>query len=146
MPVLGTLGEVLRVGDLGSGAALKLVANSMLSMVTVAGAELLAAAERTGLDPEIAFSTLTRFAPALAGRRDGYLHGRHSPAMFTVRDLLKDLDLSLGLFHRAGATTPLTALVRELVADSARTAAALDISAITSHYAPESRPAEVGSR
>jgi 3-hydroxyisobutyrate dehydrogenase/2-hydroxy-3-oxopropionate reductase len=146
MPVLQTLGEVQRVGDLGSGAALKLVANSMLGMVTVAGAELLAAAERTGLDPDVAFSTLARYAPGLAGRRDGYLHGHHSPAMFALRDLLKDLDLGLGLFHRSGATTPLTALVRELVADSARTAAALDISAITSRYATESRAAEVGSR
>ena len=96
--------------------------------------------------PVVAFSTLARYAPGLTGRRDGYLHGHHSPAMFALRDLLKDLDLGLGLFHRSGATTPLTALVRELVADSARTAAALDISAITSRYATESRPAEVGTQ
>src|SRR5207237_8389043 len=106
----------------------------------------LAAADRTGRPPGTAYPPRAMYAPGLTGRRDGYLHGHHSPAMFALRDLLKDLDLGLGLFHRSGATTPLTALVRDLVADSARTAAALDISAVTSRYGTDPRPAEVGTR
>jgi 3-hydroxyisobutyrate dehydrogenase-like beta-hydroxyacid dehydrogenase len=131
-PVLEALGEVHRVGDLGSGARLKLVANSMLGIITVAGAELLAAAEQSGLDPEVAFWILARYAPGLEIRREGYLHGRHSPAMFALRDLRKDLDLGLGMFHQTPASTPLAALVRELVGAAARTGGDLDISAVAS--------------
>ena len=135
-PVLEALGEMHHVGGLGSGARLKLVANSMLGLLSVGGAELLAAGERSGLDREAVFSILARYAPNLESRRKGYVEGRHSPPMFAIRDMLKDLDLGLCLFQRGGAPVPLTALVRELVAETAQADASLDLSAIATRYAP----------
>ena len=132
--VLEVLGEVQHVGDLDAAAALKVVANSMLGLTSLAAAELLAAAACAGLDRDLAFSTLARYAPGLGDRRAGYVEGRYLPAMFALRDLQKDLDLGLGLFHCKGASTPLTALARELVAESARTSPESDISALASRY------------
>jgi len=141
-PILQVLGEVRHTGDLGTAADLKLVANCMLGVVSVAGAELLAGAERAGLDRHLAFSVLISLAPGLETRRAGYLDGRHRPALFAVRDLLKDLDLGLGRLHQAGASTPLVGLVRELVAETAQAAADSDISVITTRYEKQA----VGSR
>jgi 3-hydroxyisobutyrate dehydrogenase-like beta-hydroxyacid dehydrogenase len=136
-PVLEALGEVRHVGGLGSGARLKLVANSMLGVVSLGAAELLAAGERAGLEREVVFSILTRFVPSLEGRRRGYVEGRHSPPMFAIRDLVKDLDLGLGLFHGAAAPVPVIALVRELVAEAALLEPEADISAVAARYARE---------
>jgi len=113
---------------------LKLVANSMLGIVTTAAAELQTAGMDSGLDAAEVFWVLARFAPSLEMRRAGYLEGRHEPTLFALRDLLKDLDLALGLFHRSSAHAPLTALVRELVGEADATAADLDITAIMTRY------------
>jgi 3-hydroxyisobutyrate dehydrogenase-like beta-hydroxyacid dehydrogenase len=55
--------------------------------------------------------------------------------MFALRDLRKDLDLALSAFHRVDAHVPITALVREWVAEAAATDADLDISAVIRRYA-----------
>jgi 3-hydroxyisobutyrate dehydrogenase/2-hydroxy-3-oxopropionate reductase len=135
-PVLQAFGEVRHVGPLGSGARLKLVANSMLGTVTTAAAELQTAGEMAGLDAEHVFWVLARLVPSLELRRAGYVEGRHRPALFTLRDLQKDLGLALDLFHRSSGDVPLIALVRELVAEATRTAADLDISAVITRYQP----------
>jgi 3-hydroxyisobutyrate dehydrogenase-like beta-hydroxyacid dehydrogenase len=135
-PVLGLLGEVRHVGSLGSGARLKLVANSMLGTVSMAAAELQTAGEAAGLDREEVFWALARLAPSLEMRRAGYLDNQHEPTLFAVRDLRKDLDLALDLFHRSAAQAPLTALVRELVGEAATNAADLDITAVITRYRP----------
>jgi 3-hydroxyisobutyrate dehydrogenase len=137
-PVLEQLGEVHYVGsDLGSAAALKLVANSFLAIVSAGAAELMAAATRQGLDPEQIFWVLTRLAPLLKAREAGFLRKVHEPAMFAMRDMLKDLDLGLSLYQPvrgSGSTVPLTSLVRELFARVASQAPDLDLSAIVKAY------------
>lgn len=134
-PVLERLGEVLYSGaDLGSGPRLKLVANSMLGIVNAAAAELLAAGTASGLDRQKVFTILTRFAPVLKAREAGYLREQYQPAMFAVRDLLKDLDLALDLYSRAEMQAPLTFDARELFADVMTQSADLDISAIVRRY------------
>jgi 3-hydroxyisobutyrate dehydrogenase-like beta-hydroxyacid dehydrogenase len=134
-PVLERLGELRHVGPLGSGARLKLVANSMLGAVVLLAAELETAGERAGLDPETVFDLLTRLVPSLVVRRAGYVEDRHEPTMFALRDLVKDLDLALRLFHRVDAHVPITALVREWVDEAAAEDANLDISAVIRRYA-----------
>src|ERR1035438_5057090 len=126
-PVLEKCGEVRHTGPLGSGACLKLVANSMLGVLTTAAAELQTAGLAGGLEGKDVFWVLTRLAPSLEMRRAGYMDGRHEPTLFAVRDLLKDLDLALELFHRSTAQAPLTALVRELVGEAAAKGPDLDI-------------------
>jgi 3-hydroxyisobutyrate dehydrogenase-like beta-hydroxyacid dehydrogenase len=134
--VLELLGEVRHVGPLGSGARLKLVANSMLGVVVTAAAELQAAGEAAGLDGEQVFWVLARLAPALEMRRPGYLQRRHQPTLFAVRDLLKDLDLALELFDQSGADAPLTSRARTVVAETAVQASDLDITAVITRYPP----------
>jgi NAD-binding of NADP-dependent 3-hydroxyisobutyrate dehydrogenase len=106
----------------------------MLGTVTTAAAELQAAGEAAGLDAEHVFWILARLVPSLELRRAGYVNGRHRPTLFALRDLLKDLDLALDLFHRSGGAVPMAALVRELIDEAARTAADIDISAVITRY------------
>jgi 3-hydroxyisobutyrate dehydrogenase-like beta-hydroxyacid dehydrogenase len=128
------LGEVRHVGPSGSGSRLKLVANSMLGVAVLAAAELQSAGEAAGLGSEDVFWASARICPVLNARRDGYVLGVHTPTQFAVRDLIKDLDLALQLFHTAGSSTPLVGVTRELVNEVAADAGHLDISAVNNRY------------
>ena len=133
-PVLAPLGTVRHVGTLGKAARLKLVANSMLADVLLAAAELQVAGEEAGLDPKDVFWVLQRLAPTIAGRRRGYLEHHHKPAMFALRDLLKDLDFALELVDEVGGQAPMTAMSRGLVADAAWESPDLDVTAVIRPY------------
>jgi 3-hydroxyisobutyrate dehydrogenase-like beta-hydroxyacid dehydrogenase len=132
--VLDLVGEVHEIGPLGSGARLKLVANSMLGALTVSAAELQTAGEAAGLDPETVFWVLTRLAPSLEMRRAGYVEHRYQPTLFAVRDLRKDLDLALDLFAQSGARTPVTAVARDIFAETAVLGADLEITAVVTRF------------
>ena len=132
--VLAPLGTVRHVGTLGKAARLKLVANSMLADVLLAAAELQVAGEEAGLDPEDVFWVLQRLAPTLGARRRGYLEHHHKPAMFALRDLLKDLDFALELVDEVGGEAPITAMSRALVADVAWQSPDLDVTAVIRPY------------
>jgi 3-hydroxyisobutyrate dehydrogenase-like beta-hydroxyacid dehydrogenase len=133
-PVLQRLGELNYVGGIGNAPALKLIANSMLAIVSAAAAELIAAGNRDGLDPAQIFSVLTRVVPGLKVREAGFLDGVHQPAMFAVRDLVKDLDLGLALYQ---PPVPFTLLARQLFAAVAAQTPDFDISAIVNTYEKE---------
>jgi 3-hydroxyisobutyrate dehydrogenase-like beta-hydroxyacid dehydrogenase len=149
-PVLRAIGEVRPVGPLGSGARLKLVANSMFAAVHLAAAELQVAGEAAGLEPEDVFWATKRIAPALDGRRAGYLEDRHEPALFALRDLAKDLDLATGLFGRAKVDVPVTRLARSIVTDAAAMTGRLDVSSVIRVFRDASKetrqPALAGTR
>jgi len=132
--VLAPLGTVRHVGTLGKAARLKLVANSMLADVLLAAAELQVAGEEAGLDPKDVFWVLQRLAPTLGARRRGYLEHHHKPAMFALRDLLKDLDFALELVDEVGGEAPMTAMSRALVADVAWESPDLDVTAVIRPY------------
>ena len=138
-PVLEELGEVRRVGEIGSAASLKLVANSMLAGVNALAAELMAAGTAAGLDPENVFWVLSRIAPVLNGRKAALLEHRYEPVSFALRDALKDLRLALDLYKRAGATTPMTRATEELFERASQSVGGLDMGAIASLY--ERQPA-----
>ena len=138
-PVLEDLGEVRRVGEIGSGASLKLVANSMLAGVNALAAELMAAGTGAGLDPENVFWVLSRMSPVLNGRKAALLEHRYEPVSFALRDALKDLRLALDLYKRAGATTPITRATEELFERASQSVGSLDMGAIASLY--ERQPA-----
>jgi 3-hydroxyisobutyrate dehydrogenase-like beta-hydroxyacid dehydrogenase len=145
-PVLSALGTVRPIGPLGSAARLKLVANSMLADVILAAAELQAAGESAGLDPDDVFWVLKRVVPSLEARRAGLIEGRHTPTLFALRDLRKDVDLAQALFRRSAALTPLTRSASALVSAAAAATPDLDISAVALQYRPigRSRPADRG--
>jgi 3-hydroxyisobutyrate dehydrogenase-like beta-hydroxyacid dehydrogenase len=129
-PILEHLGEVLYVGERGSAQRLKLIANSMLGITSAAAAELLTAGTAAGLEREQVFKILARFAPGLAARERGFLHDEHTPTMFAVRDLVKDLDLASRVFDDQAGATPLTHVTHDLYAEAMDDSADLDISAI----------------
>jgi 3-hydroxyisobutyrate dehydrogenase/2-hydroxy-3-oxopropionate reductase len=133
-PLLSVLGSVRHVGPLGSAARLKLVANSMLADVVLAAAELQVAGENAGLDPDDVFWVLKRLAPALELRRGGFVEGRHTPTLFALRDLRKDLNLALVLFDSSAAKTPITRSASDLIGAAAAITPDLDITAVATPY------------
>ena len=137
-PVLEALGEIRQVGAVGSAAALKLVANSMVAGVSALAAELQSAGTAAGLDPEDVFTVISRMAPALNMRKAGFVEHRYEPVTFSLRDALKDVRMALELYGRKGSTTPLTTATEVLYERAAKTVGGLDISAITSLYERES--------
>jgi 3-hydroxyisobutyrate dehydrogenase-like beta-hydroxyacid dehydrogenase len=138
-PVLEALGEVRRVGALGSAAKLKLVSNTMIAGVSALAAELLAAGTRAGLNIDELFALLSRIAPYLNTRKAGLVEHRYEPVTFALRDAVKDLRLATELYSRTGATTPLANATKDLYEQAARSAGDLDMSAIASLY--EKQPA-----
>ena len=129
-PVLEQLGEILYAGDAADAQRLKLVANSMLAITSAAAAELLAAATAAGLDRGLVFNVLSRYAPGLKVREAGFVHDTHEPVLFTVRDLIKDLDLALAMYRDVATPAPLTEATRDRYAELLSSSAGLDISAI----------------
>lgn len=134
LPVLEALGQVRRVGDLGSAASLKLVANSMIAGVSALAAELQSAGTAAGLNPEDVFWVITRIAPGLSARKAGFVEHRYEPVTFALRDALKDVRLATELYERTGSTTPLMSTVKGLYQRANSSAGALDISAISTVY------------
>jgi 3-hydroxyisobutyrate dehydrogenase-like beta-hydroxyacid dehydrogenase len=134
-PVLDALGQVQHVGPLGSGARLKLVANSMLAGISALSAELLAAGTAAGLPKEQIFPVLVRMVPYLKARERGYLEDVHEPVLFRLRDMVKDLDLALEMFEDADSDAPVLEEVREVFDEAAEEVGDLDLSAITRRYA-----------
>src|SRR5947208_2898529 len=128
--VLEVLGEVRHVGPLGHAARLKLVANSMLGITSAAAGELYNAGLRAGLDRQRVWEILTRFVPYLDARRAGYLEGRYDPVMFRLADMVKDLQLALGVYQDVGIDTPLSQTTRELFERAARDHGEEDLAAI----------------
>ena len=139
-PLLEVLGEIRRVGDLGSPASLKLVSNSMLAGVSALAAELQAAGSAAGLNPEDVFWVISRIAPGLNLRKAGFVEHRYEPVTFALRDAAKDLRLALELYRRTGATTPLTAVTKELYERAAQVAGDLEMSAIATLYDKQASP------
>jgi 3-hydroxyisobutyrate dehydrogenase-like beta-hydroxyacid dehydrogenase len=129
-PVLQALGDVRYVGPLGAAARLKLVANSMLAIVSAAAGELYNAGLRAGIDRERVWEVLVRLAPYLDARRAGFMEGRYEPAMFRLADMVKDLDLASGLYREVGIDTPLTQTTQQLFERAAPEHAEQDLAAI----------------
>ena len=140
-PVLQALGEVRYVGPLGAAARLKLVANSMLGIISAAAGELYNAGLRAGIDRERVWEVLIRLAPYLDARRAGYLESRYEPAMFRLADMVKDLQLASGLYREVGIETPLTETTRELFQRAGQEHPERDLAAIAELWrAPTAAP------
>jgi 3-hydroxyisobutyrate dehydrogenase/2-hydroxy-3-oxopropionate reductase len=133
-PALASLGEIRKVGEIGSGAALKLVANSMMAGVSALAAELQAAGTAAGVDPDQVFWAISRVAPVLNARKAGFVEHRYEPVTFALRDALKDVRLALELYGRGGSNTPLTGTTEALYERAAKSVGDLDLSAINSLY------------
>ncbi len=133
-PVLEALGEVRNVGTYRRAAAMKLLNNTMLAITAAAGAEMVEAGLRAGLTPDEAFEWVKRHAPYLETRKSGYLGGAHEPVTFALRDMLKDVDLALGLFDGPAFPMPITDAVRQDFAEVVEEHGGKELTAVRERY------------
>lgn len=115
-PLLETLGEPLRVGPLGSGAAAKLVANAALLGTLVQLGETLRLADLLGLGRDRAFDVLaaTPLAAQAERRREAIESGEY-PARFRLSLARKDAGL---VADAAGGSLPVLEAVRSRFASA----------------------------
>lgn len=113
--------EVHVLGPFGSGAKVKLLANLLVGVHNAAAAEMVALAERAGVDPELAVRLaadgagqsrmLEQRGPAMAAHAYGY--------GATVDLFRKDLGLIRSFARESGARTPLIDAVAALYDEAA---------------------------
>lgn len=93
-PLLTHLGEPMHVGDVGSGAAAKLVANSTLFGAIGVLGEAVSLADALGLSREVTFDVLAASPiAAQAERRRAAIEAGDYPARFALSLARKDADL-----------------------------------------------------
>ena len=132
--VLQAFSQPRHVGSRAQAAGLKLVNNAMLAACNLAAAELLATAAGAGLDQAVTFELLTRLVPYLQLRQRGFLEGIHSPAMFELSGLVKDLDLALTLGSADGAGMPFLQAARDIYAGAATEHGREEMTAVIESY------------
>lgn len=132
-----TAANVIRVGGVGAGAAMKLVVNAILFGINQALAESLVLAERAGIDRATAYDVIAASAagaPVVQYRRPMFEHPRENPPSFTIDLAIKDLRLILGLAERAGSNMPQTQRNLEVMEGaSAASRGAEDMAAVAEH-------------
>lgn len=109
-PVLELMGNpVLHVGEVGSGASLKLAINNVIYAINQAVSEALVLAERAGMDRSIAYEAFTRSAiaaPVVNYRRNQFVEPYVHPVTMSVDLAIKDLELIVGLAEAVGLRLP----------------------------------------
>lgn len=133
-PVLDSLGEHREVGTRRKAAQLKLLNNAMLAATIAVAAELVTAAVKRGLTPDEAFEFMKRHAPYIETRKSGYLGGPYEPLTFALRDMLKDVDLTLAEFDRTSFPMPIIAAIRDAYAEVADSHGDVEVTAVLERY------------
>lgn len=134
-PLLELMGRPLHFGPLGSGAAMKLVANSTLGTLMSALGEALALADGLGLDQAMVLDALSEspIGTTTKGKR-GRVESGEYPPNFTLALAAKDLRLVGEAAQRIGldAKVAIAARAHFEAADDAGLGA-LDYSAVIAH-------------
>lgn len=109
-PVLDLLArQVFHVGDVGSGAVVKLAVNTVVLALNQALAESLVLAERAGVPRETTYEVLANSAIGSAFvsyKRAAFERPDEAPVAFSLELVAKDLDLVRQLAGRVGARMP----------------------------------------
>lgn len=115
-PVLDMLAaRIFHVGELGSGAAVKLAVNTVVMALNQSVAEALVLAERAGVPRETTYEVLANSAvgaPFVAYKRAAFERPDETPVAFSLDLVAKDLGLILRLAERIGAEMPQAATNR----------------------------------
>jgi 3-hydroxyisobutyrate dehydrogenase-like beta-hydroxyacid dehydrogenase len=137
-PVLDAVSaRVFHVGELGSGATVKLAVNAIVHAINVALSEALVLAENAGVDRILAydvFASGAAGAPFVEYKREAFEHPEGAAVAFSLDLLAKDMDLILGLAADVGAEM-LQGSVNRVVAKNAIAAGygSRDMSSIASY-------------
>jgi len=118
-PVLEALSStIIHVGQLGTGATMKLAVNALVHGLNAALSESLVLAERAGVDRSAAyevFASGAAAAPFVLYKRAAFERPDETPVAFTLDLVGKDLDLILELARAVGAPMPQAETNREQV-------------------------------
>lgn len=145
-PLLGTFGTIYRFGPLGSGAAMKLVANSTLGALMTGLAEALALADAFGLDESTVLDVLSDSPIGVTARgKRPLIESGVYPPNFKLALARKDLELVAEAAERLGLDLPLARAGRALYQAAAEAGLGdRDYSAAIAHL--RGRPATLPSR
>jgi 3-hydroxyisobutyrate dehydrogenase-like beta-hydroxyacid dehydrogenase len=134
-PILVALGTVIHMGPLGSGASMKLVANSTLGALMTALGEALALSDALGLDQRTVLDVLAEspIGVTVNRKRRSIVSGSYPPT-FKLSLARKDLDLVNEQAGEAGLDLPVAAASRGwLRAADAAGLGDLDYGAVVAH-------------
>lgn len=143
-PILERLARrIFHLGDLGTGAAMKLAVNTLIFGLNGAVAEGLVLAERNGIDRELAYDVLAASAagaPFLGYKRAAFVDPVATPVAFSLALAEKDLRLIRQLADASGTAMPQAATNLESIRAAERSAGEdADFSMVASHLREEGR-------
>ena len=134
-PVLEALGTPTRLGPLGAGAAMKLVANSTLGALMTGLAEAMVLADTLGLDQAAVLDVLAEspIGRTVQSKRANLESGAYPPN-FKLSLAVKDLGLVVDTAAEAGVDVRLAPAARSWLEDAERAGLGpLDYSAVIAH-------------
>jgi 3-hydroxyisobutyrate dehydrogenase-like beta-hydroxyacid dehydrogenase len=121
-PVLDAFAKsIFHLGDVGAGATMKLVVNSLVHSLNVAVSEALVLAEKSGLDRETVYDIFeagAAGAPYVKYKRAAFLQPGEVPVAFSLALVAKDWELIHDLGQQAGARMDQAEASRQLVAEA----------------------------
>lgn len=143
-PVLDHLaGRVFHLGDLGTGAAMKLAVNTLIFGLNGAVAEGLVLAERSGIDRSLAYDVLAASAagaPFVGYKRAAFVDPESTPVAFSLTLAEKDLRLITAVAASTGLSMPQAATNLDVIRAAERTEGdGADFSTVASHLREEGR-------
>jgi len=116
--------SIFHLGDVGAGATMKLVVNSLVHSLNVAVSEALVLAENAGLDRETVYDIFeagAAGAPYVKYKREAFLNPGEIPVAFSLGLVAKDQQLIHALAELTGTRMDQAEASRELVAEAVQT-------------------------
>ncbi|KAH9713328.1 glyoxylate/succinic semialdehyde reductase 2 [Citrus sinensis] len=116
-PLLDIMGKSrFYLGDVGNGAAMKLVVNMIMGSMMATFSEGLLHSEKVGLDPNVLVEVVSQgaiSAPMYSLKGPSMIESLY-PTAFPLKHQQKDLRLALGLAESVSQSTPIAAAANEL--------------------------------
>ncbi|KAL1345110.1 glyoxylate/succinic semialdehyde reductase 2, chloroplastic [Arachis duranensis] len=116
-PLLDIMGKSkFYLGDVGNGAAMKLVVNMIMGSMMASFSEGLLLSEKVGLDPKVLVEVVSQgaiSAPMYSTKGPSMIQSVY-PTAFPLKHQQKDLRLALGLAESVSQSTPIAAAANEL--------------------------------
>ncbi|XP_052176243.1 glyoxylate/succinic semialdehyde reductase 2, chloroplastic [Diospyros lotus] len=116
-PLLDIMGKSrFYLGDVGNGAAMKLVVNMIMGSMMASFSEGLLLSEKVGLDPSVLVEVVSQgaiSAPMFSTKGPSMVRSSY-PTAFPLKHQQKDLRLALGLAESVSQSTPIAAAANEL--------------------------------
>ncbi|CAN6457116.1 unnamed protein product [Victoria cruziana] len=116
-PLLDVMGKSrFFLGDVGNGAAMKLVVNMIMGSMMASFSEGLILGEKVGLDPNVLIEVVSQgaiSAPMFSLKGPTMVQAKY-PTAFPLKHQQKDLRLALGMAENVSQPSPIAAAANEL--------------------------------